>query len=69
MCIFAYGQTGSGKTHTMEGPVEKDHDQRGMIPRAVEQIFETGKELKEKGWKVRIYKSTYIPHLEEHVRT
>jgi kinesin family protein 3/17 len=34
--IFAYGQTGSGKTFTMEG---KDGDDRGIIPRAFEQIF------------------------------
>eukprot|EP00659_Diplonema_papillatum_P019442 gene19442-29959_t len=41
VCIFAYGQTGSGKTHTMEGPdpsVESDNN--GMIPRAVNQIFD-----------------------------
>ncbi|ODQ63210.1 kinesin-domain-containing protein [Nadsonia fulvescens var. elongata DSM 6958] len=44
VCIFAYGQTGSGKTHTMSS-----HD--GMIPRAVEQIFQTCEGLKEKGWK------------------
>eukprot|EP00948_MAST-09A_sp_MAST-9A-sp1_P001927 g1927.t1 len=51
--IFAYGQTGSGKTHTMLGPVldpdkhkESDQiegsdgwDQRGLIPRVVEEIF------------------------------
>lgn len=33
--IFAYGQTGSGKTHTMYG----DHQERGVIPRAVQHIF------------------------------
>jgi kinesin family protein C1 len=57
-CIFAYGQTGSGKTYTMEGPGIQtelempfvDNEQRGMIPRAVEQIFETAKILKDKGW-------------------
>jgi hypothetical protein len=35
--IFAYGQTGTGKTYTMEG--FHQHDQRGIIPRAIEQIF------------------------------
>ena len=35
--IFAYGQTGTGKTYTMEG-FHQD-DQRGIIPRAIEQIF------------------------------
>ena len=36
--IFAYGQTGTGKTHTMSG-VEEDHKQRGIIPRAFEDVF------------------------------
>mmetsp|Transcript_27304 Transcript_27304/g.49100 ORF Transcript_27304/g.49100 Transcript_27304/m.49100 type:complete len:735 (-) Transcript_27304:187-2391(-) len=34
--IFAYGQTGTGKTFTMVG---EQADQRGIIPRAFEQIF------------------------------
>ena len=38
--IIAYGQTGTGKTFTMEG-FTYDHlsDQRGIIPRSVDQIF------------------------------
>ena len=36
--IFAYGQTGSGKTYTMYG--KGDGATRGIIPRAVAQIFE-----------------------------
>jgi kinesin family member C1 len=43
VCIFCYGQTGSGKTHTMSSA-------DGMIPRAVHQIYDTAKILKEKGW-------------------
>ena len=50
MCIFAYGQTGSGKTYTMEGV--KGDESRGMIPRAVGQIFKTARELEERGWEV-----------------
>lgn len=55
-------QTGSGKTFTMEGPEDNsspvslescDDDRRGMIPRAVEQVFITSSELREKGWEVR----------------
>eukprot|EP01017_Pseudomicrothorax_dubius_P028930 TRINITY_DN347_c0_g1_i4.p1 TRINITY_DN347_c0_g1~~TRINITY_DN347_c0_g1_i4.p1 ORF type:complete len:838 (-),score=267.99 TRINITY_DN347_c0_g1_i4:252-2765(-) len=39
--IFAYGQTGTGKTHTMEGFKYNSHDpQRGIIPRAMEDIFQ-----------------------------
>ncbi|XP_039441093.1 kinesin-like protein Klp68D [Culex pipiens pallens] len=37
-CVFAYGQTGTGKTHTMEG-IKNDVDQKGIIPRAFEQIW------------------------------
>ncbi|KAI8927944.1 P-loop containing nucleoside triphosphate hydrolase protein [Entophlyctis helioformis] len=51
VCIFAYGQTGSGKTFTMEG---YDEANAGMIPRAVEQIFEAAEALKEKGWTYRM---------------
>ena len=45
--IFAYGQTGTGKTYTMEGFSEgatmtqsQGVEARGIIPRAIEQIFE-----------------------------
>ncbi|KAL1964921.1 hypothetical protein VTN77DRAFT_6274 [Rasamsonia byssochlamydoides] len=44
VCIFCYGQTGSGKTYTMSS-------EDGMIPRAVHQIYDTAKNLEEKGWK------------------
>ncbi|XP_076449175.1 kinesin-like protein KIF15 [Babylonia areolata] len=41
--IFAYGQTGSGKTFTMLGPSEEcdnfKHEQRGVIPRSFEHLF------------------------------
>ncbi|KFB45942.1 hypothetical protein ZHAS_00013907 [Anopheles sinensis] len=37
-CVFAYGQTGTGKTHTMEG-IKNDPDQKGIIPRAFEQVW------------------------------
>jgi len=48
--IFAYGQTGTGKTYTMEGfqmsDLQANHlspnpnvEDRGIIPRAIEQIF------------------------------
>jgi kinesin family member C1 len=49
VCIFAYGQTGSGKTHTMEGEISsKEH--RGMIPRSVDQIFQTAQKYEKEGW-------------------
>ncbi|OWZ24016.1 Kinesin [Phytophthora megakarya] len=39
--IFAYGQTGTGKTYTMEGFNSGSGcvEERGIIPRAIEQIF------------------------------
>ena len=38
--VFAYGQTGAGKTFTMSGDTSSDYKQRGIIPRAVADIFE-----------------------------
>ncbi|XP_044472709.1 kinesin-like protein KIN-14M isoform X2 [Mangifera indica] len=50
VCIFAYGQTGSGKTYTMMG--KPGHpDQKGLIPRSLEQIFRTRQSLQLQGWK------------------
>jgi kinesin family protein 5 len=51
--IFAYGQTGSGKTHTMFGPGAvgmaadgaSGADLRGIIPRAVREIYERTAEM------------------------
>ncbi len=48
VCIFAYGQTGSGKTFTMSS-------NDGMIPRAVNQIFNSSLLLKEKGWEYKLF--------------
>uniref|UniRef100_A0A8C7ZEU8 Kinesin-like protein n=1 Tax=Oryzias sinensis TaxID=183150 RepID=A0A8C7ZEU8_9TELE len=63
VCVFAYGQTGSGKTYTMEG--EEYDDTRGVIPRAVQQVFKAGQKLAAQGWEftftasfVEIYNET-----------
>ncbi|XP_050218100.1 kinesin-like protein KIN-14N isoform X2 [Mercurialis annua] len=50
VCIFAYGQTGSGKTYTMMGK-PGNPEQKGLIPRSLEQIFETRQSLLSQGWK------------------
>ena len=56
VCIFAYGQTGSGKTYTMEGGGAGSGEAgRGMIPRAVTQIFSSAASLQQKGWMVRTW--------------
>lgn len=50
VCIFAYGQTGSGKTYTMMG--RPGHpEQKGLIPRSLEQIFQTRQSLEPQGWR------------------
>jgi hypothetical protein len=48
--LFAYGQTGTGKTYTMMGneKVESEQtDERGIIPRSLDQIFSTMRESAE----------------------
>ncbi|GAA0183705.1 microtubule binding motor protein [Lithospermum erythrorhizon] len=50
VCIFAYGQTGSGKTYTMMGR-PGTADEKGLIPRSLEQVFQTRKTLQLQGWK------------------
>ena len=41
--ILAYGQTGAGKTYTMSGDPES-YELRGIIPRAISQVFQEIKE-------------------------
>ncbi|MBA0865844.1 hypothetical protein Goshw_015919, partial [Gossypium schwendimanii] len=50
VCIFAYGQTGSGKTYTMMGKPGQP-DEKGLIPRSLEQIFQTIQALQHQGWR------------------
>lgn len=38
--ILAYGQTSAGKTHTMMGPDLGNQEERGVIPRMVEYVFQ-----------------------------
>lgn len=56
VCIFAYGQTGSGKTHTMMGRPDVS-EQKGLIPRSLEQIFQTSQSLLSQGWTYKMQAS------------
>ncbi|MBA0776793.1 hypothetical protein Gotri_011741 [Gossypium trilobum] len=53
VCIFAYGQTGSGKTYTMMGKPGQP-DEKGLIPRSLEQIFQTIQALQHQGWRYQM---------------
>eukprot|EP00850_Spirogloea_muscicola_P010111 SM000058S18541 [mRNA] locus=s58:459079:467744:- [translate_table: standard] len=44
VCVIAYGQTGSGKTHTMTGPDAAEPKDRGLIFRALTDLFQLSKE-------------------------
>ncbi len=45
-CVFAYGQTGSGKTYTMMGD---SGEERGLIPRICQSMFDKMKSGKQEG--------------------
>ncbi|KAI8469221.1 MAG: kinesin-like protein [Monoraphidium minutum] len=62
VCIFAYGQTGSGKTYTMLG----DTENRGIIPRAIQQIFESSRQLGTQGWVFTMQASMLEIYNEEY---
>jgi len=49
--VLAYGQTGSGKTYSMGTAYTGDGDM-GVIPRAINDIFDTVKEME--NWDIRI---------------
>ncbi|CED82919.1 Kinesin-like protein [Phaffia rhodozyma] len=59
--VFAYGMTGSGKTYTMGG-VEGDP---GVIPRAIDQIFDAIDECKERVFLLRV---SYLELYNETLR-
>ncbi|EFA84984.1 kinesin-14 [Heterostelium album PN500] len=62
-CIFTYGQTGSGKTYTMEG---ESGEQRGMIPRTVELIFNQADSLITKGWQFE-FEASFLEIYNENI--
>ncbi|XP_041091286.1 kinesin-like protein KIFC1 isoform X4 [Polyodon spathula] len=67
VCSFAYGQTGSGKTYTMEGPDVLAGEEMGMIPRAVQQIFQAACRLREQGWEYQ-FTASFLEIYNETIR-
>ncbi|KAM3928008.1 kinesin-like protein KIF9 [Leptodactylus fuscus] len=51
--IMCYGQTGAGKTHTITGATE-NYKNRGIIPRALQQVFKEIAEQSERSVSVRV---------------
>nr|XP_046274682.1 kinesin-like protein KIFC1 [Scatophagus argus] len=65
VCCFAYGQTGSGKTYTMEG--DEFEETRGVIPRAVQQIFRAAEKLGAQGWEFT-FTASFVEIYNESLR-
>uniref|UniRef100_A0A1A9WUC4 Kinesin motor domain-containing protein n=1 Tax=Glossina brevipalpis TaxID=37001 RepID=A0A1A9WUC4_9MUSC len=61
--LFAYGQTSSGKTHSMEGIIG-DAVEQGIIPRAVNEIFDRIHNMEEH-FEFRIKVSYYEIYMEK----
>ncbi|XP_071590617.1 kinesin-like protein KIF9 [Heliangelus exortis] len=51
--IMCYGQTGAGKTHTMTGATT-DYEHRGLIPRALQQVFKANTQSLEPFLSIRV---------------
>ena len=65
--IFAYGQTGTGKTHTMEGFTYSPNDsERGLVPRAVEEIFNNIENFSNSNTKF-IIRASYLQLYNENI--
>eukprot|EP00002_Diphylleia_rotans_P025487 TRINITY_DN5041_c0_g1_i1.p1 TRINITY_DN5041_c0_g1~~TRINITY_DN5041_c0_g1_i1.p1 ORF type:complete len:890 (-),score=189.00 TRINITY_DN5041_c0_g1_i1:1539-4208(-) len=68
--VMAYGQTGSGKTHTMTGP-DMVSEHRGLLPRALTDIFELIKPLQEQAT-IRVtcsYLQIYMENISDLLNT
>ncbi|XP_018562175.1 carboxy-terminal kinesin 2 [Anoplophora glabripennis] len=65
VCVFAYGQTGSGKTYTMQG--EETLEKKGIIPRTIDLIFDSIRNLRTSGWCYEI-SASFLEIYNENVR-
>uniref|UniRef100_A0A8D1M7Z3 Kinesin motor domain-containing protein n=1 Tax=Sus scrofa TaxID=9823 RepID=A0A8D1M7Z3_PIG len=65
--VFAYGQTGSGKTYTIGGGhvVSVVEDQKGIIPRAIQEIFQNISENPSIDFTIKV---SYIEVYKEDLR-
>uniref|UniRef100_A0A670JNJ0 Kinesin motor domain-containing protein n=1 Tax=Podarcis muralis TaxID=64176 RepID=A0A670JNJ0_PODMU len=65
--VFAYGQTGSGKTYTIGGGhvASVAEEERGIIPRAIEEIFQIISENHNIDFTVKV---SYIEVYKEELR-
>jgi kinesin family protein C1 len=66
VCLMSYGQTGSGKTYTMFGNAD-DMQQRGIVPRAVEQVVLCAISKADKGWNCA-FEASCLEIYKENVR-
>jgi len=66
VCLFSYGQTGSGKSFTMMGDQTSPLN-RGIVPRAVDQILCAIAELRQSGWEYAVQVS-YLEIYNEVIR-
>uniref|UniRef100_A0A8C5F0N1 Kinesin family member 27 n=1 Tax=Gopherus evgoodei TaxID=1825980 RepID=A0A8C5F0N1_9SAUR len=65
--VFAYGQTGSGKTYTIGGGhiASVAEDEKGIIPRAIQELFQSISENHNIGFSVKV---SYIEVYKEELR-
>ncbi|KAK1176071.1 kinesin-like protein KIF27 [Acipenser oxyrinchus oxyrinchus] len=65
--VFAYGQTGSGKTYTIGGGhvVSSSDEEKGIIPRAIQEIFQSISENHNRDFTVKV---SYIEVYKEELR-
>ncbi|KFO91703.1 Kinesin-like KIF27, partial [Buceros rhinoceros silvestris] len=65
--VFAYGQTGSGKTYTMGGGhiASVAEDEKGIIPRAIQELFQRISENRNIDFHVKV---SYIEVYKEDLR-
>ncbi|RXM32331.1 Kinesin-like protein KIF27 [Acipenser ruthenus] len=65
--VFAYGQTGSGKTYTIGGGhvVSSSDEEKGIIPRAIQEIFHSISENNNRDFTVKV---SYIEVYKEELR-